>query len=106
MVRLEDQRPHPRRAPHVTSFNTLVTLVLLYGVEVWGGSIPKSTWKEFENVQKHFLTKFLQVKKQTPYTLLLKTGSHLIEIMAMERVVEYMLVENQAQHRATCEHTF
>ena len=26
-----------------------------------GGSIPKSTWKEFENVQKHFLTKFLQV---------------------------------------------
>ena len=47
-------------------FDTLVTPVLLYGVKVWGGSIPKSTWKEFENVQKHFLTKFLQVKKQTP----------------------------------------
>ena len=31
-------------------FDTLVTSVLLYGVEVWGGSIPKSTWKEFENV--------------------------------------------------------
>ena len=30
---------------------------------LWGGSIPKSTWKEFENVQKHFLTKFLQVKE-------------------------------------------
>ena len=26
-------------------FYTLVTPVLLYGVEVWGGSIPKSTWK-------------------------------------------------------------
>ena len=39
---------------------------------LWGGSIHKSTWKEFENVQnlKHFLTKFLQVKKQTSYTLL------------------------------------
>ena len=24
------------------------------GVEVWGGSIPKSTWKEFENIQKYF----------------------------------------------------
>ena len=34
-------------------FDTLVTPVLLYGVEVWGGGIPKSTWKAFENVQKH-----------------------------------------------------
>ena len=29
---------------------------------LWGDGIPKSTWKEFENVQKHFLTKLLQVK--------------------------------------------
>ena len=82
-------------------FNTLVTPVLLYGVEVWGGSIPKSTWKAFENVQKHFLTKFLQVKKQTPYTLLLlETGSLPIEIMAMERVVAYMFkVKKSPSHR-------
>ena len=80
-------------------FDTLVTPVLLYRVEVWGGSIPKSTWKEFENVQKHFLTKFLQVKKQTPYTLL-ETGSLPIEILTMERVVEYMLkVQKCPSHR-------
>ena len=41
-------------------FDNLVTLVLLYGVEVWGGSILKSTWKDFENVQTNFLVK-LQV---------------------------------------------
>ncbi|MCO5560476.1 hypothetical protein L7F22_014091 [Adiantum nelumboides] len=35
--------------------DTLVTPALLYRVEVWGGSISKSTWKEFKNVQKHFL---------------------------------------------------
>ena len=64
-------------------FDTLVTLRLSYGVEVWGSSIPKSTWKEFENVQKPFLTKFLQVKKQTPYTLL-EMGSLPIEITAMK----------------------
>ena len=53
--------------------------------------IIKSTWKEFENVQKQFLTKFLQVKKQTPYTLLLlETRSLPIEVMAMERVGEDM----------------
>ena len=72
-------------------FDTLVTPMLLYGVELWCGSIPKSPWKEFENVQKHFLTKFLQVKKQTPYALLLETGSLPIEITAMERVVQYMI---------------
>ena len=72
-------------------FDTLVTLVLLYGVEVWEGNIPKSTWKEFENVQTHFHTK-LQVKKQRPYTLLfLEIGSLPIEIMALEMFVEYML---------------
>ena len=72
---------------------------------LWGGSIPKSTWKEFENVQKHFLTKFLQVKKQTPYTLLLlETGSLPIEIMAMERVVEYMLkVQKSPSHQQLLE---
>ncbi|RYA37889.1 hypothetical protein DD603_24155, partial [Enterobacter cloacae complex sp. 2DZ2F2B] len=72
-------------------FDTLVTPVLLYGVEVWGGSIGKSTWKEFENVQKRFLTNFLQVKTQTPYMLLLlESGSLPIEVLGMERVVEYM----------------
>ncbi|RYA83794.1 hypothetical protein DD594_26890 [Enterobacter cloacae complex sp. 4DZ1-17B1] len=34
-------------------FDTLVTPMLIYGAEFWDGSISKSTWKEFENVQKH-----------------------------------------------------
>ncbi|MCO5605801.1 hypothetical protein L7F22_059985 [Adiantum nelumboides] len=69
-------------------FDTLVTSVLLYGVEIWGGSISKSTWKEFENVQKRFLTNFFQVKTQTPYMLLLlESGSLPLEVMGMERVV-------------------
>ena len=34
-----------------SSRNTLVAPVLLYGASVWGGSIPKSIWKEFVNVQ-------------------------------------------------------
>ena len=54
----------------------------------WGGNIPESTWNKFENVQKHFLTKFQQVMKQMLATLLLlETRSLPIEIMAMERVV-------------------
>ena len=35
-------------------FDTLVTPVLLYGVEVWGSSIPKSTWKEFKDPRLNF----------------------------------------------------
>ena len=58
----------------------------------WGGSISKPTWKEFENVQKHFLTMFLQVNKKMSYILLrFKMGSLPVEIMAMERVLEYMI---------------
>ena len=45
-------------------FDILVTPVLLYGVEVWGSSIPKSTWKEFENLQKHFLQSFYKLRNK------------------------------------------
>ena len=73
-------------------FDTFVMPVLLYGVEIWGGSISTFSWKEFENVQKRFLTNFFQVKIQTPYTLLLlESGSLPIEIMGMQRVVAYMI---------------
>ena len=40
----------------------------------------------------------LQVKKQTPYALLLETGSLPIEITAMERVVQYMLKVPSHRH--------
>lgn len=82
-------------------FDTLVTPVLLYGVEVWGGSISKTTWREFENVQKRFLTNFFQVKTQTPYMLLLlESGSLSIEVLGMQRVVEYMLkIRRSPSHR-------
>ena len=66
--------------------------MLPYGVEVYGGSISKSTWKEFENVQKLFLIKFLQVRTQTPYILLLlESRLYPIKVMGMEWFVAYML---------------
>ena len=70
---------------------TLATSVLLYEVVL----------NLLENVQKHFLTKFLQVKKQKSYILLLlETRSLPIETMTMERVVEYMLkVQKSPSHQ-------
>ena len=44
-------------------FNTLMTLMLLYDVEVWGDNIHKSTWKEFD--QNHLITNlFLKSRNQ------------------------------------------
>ena len=81
-------------------FSTLWDSMLLYGGEVWGDNNLKSTWKEFENVQKIFLKKFIQVKKQTLYTLLLEMRSFPVEIMTMERVIKYMLkVPKSPLHR-------
>ena len=70
-------------------FSSLVTPMLLYEVEGWGSSIPKSNWDKFENVQKHFLTIFHQVKKQKSYVFLLKMGLFPIEIMYMEKLSKY-----------------
>ena len=46
--------------------------------------------KSLKMSKKYFLMKFLKVKKQTSYTLLLDIGSLLIETMAIESVVEYI----------------
>ena len=44
--------------------------------------------EEFEHVQKHFLAKFLQVKKKTPYTPSYFLRRDHFPFMAMEKVVE------------------
>ena len=62
-------------------FDTLVMHVLLYGVEVWGGSISTSTWKEFEGIQNT-----IPHSSKFPL-LLLKIGSLPIEILGMEQSV-------------------
>ena len=49
----------------------LDTLVFLYEVDVWIISIPKPTYKKFENVKKHFLMRFLHFKTQMPCIFLL-----------------------------------
>ena len=72
-------------------FDTLVTLVIMYGVEVWGGSLSKDRWNDIEKIQKLFLTKFLVVRRTTPYPiLLLETGSMPLEALGMEQLLKYI----------------
>ena len=59
-------------------------------VYLWSNNIAKSTWKEFENVLKSSLIKFLQVKLQTSYMLPFETEWFPVEIMSMESVIGYM----------------
>ena len=77
-------------------FDTLVTPMFLYGMEVWGWTVVAFVnpfGKSVKMSKNIILTKFLQVKKPTPYTLLLLETRFLpIEIMVTERVVEYMLI--------------
>ena len=76
----------------IDNFSILcVVLVLLYGVEEWAISSLSSLWKEFEIIQKHFLIKFLQVRKEISYTFLLFELKLLPSRSTMERVTEYML---------------
>ena len=52
-------------------FETLVTLVILYGCEVWGCSISRESWRKIEQIQKCFITYNLKIKNNTPYPILL-----------------------------------
>jgi hypothetical protein len=71
-------------------FETLVTLVILYGCEVWGCSISREFWRKIKKIQKNFITYNLKIKRNTPYPiLLLERSLSLIEIMAMNRYLLY-----------------
>jgi hypothetical protein len=52
-------------------FDTLVTLVILYGCEVWGCNISRESWRKIEQIQKNFITYNLKIKGNTPYPILL-----------------------------------
>jgi hypothetical protein len=43
-------------------FETLVTLVIIYGCEVWGCSISRESWRKIEQIQKNFITYNLKIK--------------------------------------------
>ena len=64
---------------------------------VWtmGSSIPKSTWKEFENVQKNFPIRFRQVKlcyKLHVWSLLL------LEAKSLPNEIKYMIKVSKKPH--------
>ena len=51
-------------------FETLVTLVILYGCKVWGCNISRESWRNIEKIQKNFITYNLKIKGNTPYPIL------------------------------------
>jgi hypothetical protein len=71
-------------------FETLVTLVILYGCEVWGCSISRESWRKIEKIQKNFITCHLKIKGNTPYhILLIKSMLSLVQSIAMIRYLMY-----------------
>ena len=82
-------------------FNAMVIQLLLYGVEVWGGTISLSAWNEIQKIQKMFLPRQLGVKPSTSYfIMLLEIGAQPIEVLSMQRVYKYITkVKNMPYHR-------
>ena len=75
--------------------------MLLYRVEVWGGTISLGAWNEIEKIQKTFLHRQLGIKSSTSYpNMLLEIGAWSIEVLAMQRVYKYITkVKNMLYHR-------
>ena len=71
----------------VLLFDSMVVQALLYGVEVWGGTISLSAWNEIQKIQKMFLHRQLGIKSSTPYPImLLEIGARPIKVIPMQRV--------------------
>ena len=64
----------------------MVTKVLIYGVELWGGTISLNAWNEIEKMQNIFLRRQLRVKFSTKYyVMLLETSPQLIKMMSLQK---------------------
>ena len=70
-------------------FDTYVIQTVVYGMEVWGGSISSSSWLDVE--KKAFIFRHLGVINTTPFVLmLLEMGCWPGEIHAMIWVLKYI----------------
>ena len=81
-------------------FNGMGTQVLLYGVNIWGGTIPLNAWDEIE-IQKMLQRTQLGEKSTTFCTvMLLETDVRPIEVSALQIVYRYIIkVKNMPNHR-------
>ena len=82
-------------------FEAYVMQTVLYGIEVWGGSISSSMWDEIEKIQKCFIHRYVGVRVTTPYSLLLmESGCLPIEYYGLIRTLRYIQkVSNMPQER-------
>lgn len=66
----------------------LVTSVVLYGCEVWGGGMTKRGWRQLERIQKHLINSNIKVKALVPYEILLaEADMYLLEATTMTRLI-------------------
>ena len=82
-------------------FETLVNPAILYGCEVWGCSISRESWRNIEQIHKHFIMYNLKIRINTPYPILLiEVGLSPIESLAMTRLLLYKnKINNMGDHR-------
>ena len=72
-------------------FEAYVMQTMLYGIEVWGGSITNSMWVDIEKMQKSFIRKYIGVRITTPYLMLLmESGCLPIEYYGLVRTLQYI----------------
>jgi hypothetical protein len=81
-------------------FETLTTLVILYGCKFWGCSISRESWRKIEQIQKNFITYNLKIKGNMPYPiLLLEAILSPIENVAMARYLMYKNTLNNMEDK-------
>jgi hypothetical protein len=83
-------------------FHTLITLIILYGCEVWGCSISRESWIKIDEIQNNFITCNLKIKGNTPYPILLiEVSLSPINSISMIRYITYKNKINNMKTRGS-----
>jgi hypothetical protein len=70
-----------------------LTLVILYGCEVWGCSISTECWRKIEQIQNNFITYNLKTKGNTPYPILIIESS--LSPIESIMMIRYLMQKNK-----------
>ena len=78
----------------------LVTLIVLYGCEIWGSNMSTCRWRQRKRIQKQLITSNLKVKATIPYEIILATCTFQLEATAITKLISYLKkVENMDNQR-------
>ena len=79
----------------------MVTLIVLYGCEIWGSNMSTCRWRQLERIQKQLIISNLKINATISYEIILvETSTFPLEATTITKLISYLKkVENMDNQR-------